>query len=172
MRKIFLVAIGSVALGGCGARTSISQGVEEDTCHSAPPTCVQAAEDPCGAPAVVSATCNESSHEWLCPAGSRGYARAVETPAVCLPFHSMLSGIESLGGSLVRVPTDDGRCLWIGEGVAFTDGTSQRNGAFTTDPTEPFGTCPATSITKPQPVGTLQGDDQSLLVQIDGGYRL
>jgi hypothetical protein len=52
---------------GCGARTSLSQGVETTACPAAPPICVQSATDPCGAPTEVDATCEEAEKAWACP---------------------------------------------------------------------------------------------------------
>ncbi len=75
--------------------------------------------------------------------------------------------------AMTRVPTDDGRCLWIADSATLQDGTSARNVAFEPDPTVPFGTCPVSSLTPPVPVVTVEGEsDPSVIVQIDGGYRL
>src|SRR5437868_4081629 len=98
---------------------------------------------------------------------SRPYQRTSAGSDRCLPFHEARSGVASLGGSLVRVPTDNDRCLWVGEDGTFTDGSSARNVAFEVDPTAPFGTCPAESVTLPIPVVTVEGPaDPSVLVQI------
>ncbi len=165
-----------IVLCGCGARTSLSQTDVASDCHSDLPICVQnAADDPCGAPSVVMAECNASSHEWACPKGARVYARAPDA-GICRPFHGA-TGIDALGAwglsSLVRVPTDDGRCLWVSDTATFTGGTVARNVALEPDPNAPFGTCPIESITPPAAIVTVEGaPDPSILVQIDGGYRL
>lgn len=162
---------------GCGARTGLSQTDVSTDCHTIAPTCVQnATDDPCGAPSVVMATCNASSHEWVCPAGARVYARAQDAGGVCRPFHGA-SGLDSLGAwglsSLVRVPTDDGRCLWISDTATLTGGVVARNVALEADPNAPFGTCPIETVTPPTPIVTIEGTpDPAILVQIDGGYRL
>jgi hypothetical protein len=173
--SLVLVAV----VPACGGRTPLSEvssaAVDQpETCQAPALTCVQpAAADPCGAPTTVAATCDLASLEWVCLPGSRPYQRASATSDRCLPFHGANSGVASLGGSLVRVPTDDGRCLWIGEDVTFTDGSAARNVVFEVDPTAPFGTCPAESVTPPVAVVTVEGPaDPSVLVQIDGGYRL
>ena len=103
------------------------------------------------------------------------YARAADSSTVCRPFHG--TSVISVGpwglSSMPRVPTDDGRCLWIADSATLSDGTTARNVAFQPDLTAPFGTCPTTSLTTPTPVVTIEsGDDPSVLVQIDGGYRL
>jgi hypothetical protein len=92
----------------------------------------------------------------------------------CLPFSEPAGPIRSLGGFLVRVPTDDHRCLWIGEQVTTSAGAF-RNIAFEPDRQAPFGACP----TKASLVGGVaasivhvdSGDDPSILVQIASAYR-
>ena len=122
----------------------------------------------CGAPSVVDATCEEGA--WSCPPGSRAYARAPEV-ASCHPFDGA-GGVWGLGG-FSRVPTGDGRCLWIADSGSLPDGTMTRNVAFLADPTAPFGACPTESMMTPAPIVTMEGgDDPDILVQIDGGYRL
>jgi hypothetical protein len=161
---------------GCGARTSISGSPPSAACSAAPPICVQSASDPCGTPTTVDAVCDDGSHAWTCPAGARVYARAADPAATCLPFRAT-PGLGAVGGwglsAMTRVPTDDGRCLWIADSATLSDGTVARNVAFTADTTAPFGTCPEASAMPPTPIVTLEGgDDPSILVQIDGGYRL
>ena len=161
---------------GCGARTDPlldKPGAEQ--CQSTSPTCI-ALGFGCDPATVVSATCNESTHAWVCPSGSQVYARAPASSASCLPFRQA-HGLGNLGdwglGSLARVPTDDGRCLWIADSATLSDGSTARNVAFDVDRTAPFGTCPSDSVMQPTPVVILEGgDDPSILVQIDGGYRL
>ena len=162
-------------LCACGARTGLSQTDVSSDCHATAPICVQNATDPCGPPTVVMATCDASAHQWSCPSGARLYARA-ETAGVCRPFHGA-SGLGSVGpwglSDMARVPTDDGRCLWVADSAALADGTIARNVALEPDPNAPFGTCPTESLTPPTPIVTVEGPpDPSILVQIDGGYRL
>jgi len=163
------------ALGGCGARSAIDDQAVASPCRAVPPTCIAPSDDPCGESSVVSPTCDARSLEWSCPAGSRLYARAPELTTVCLPFRA--ASIASIGpwglSAMTHVPTDDGRCLWIADSVTLNDGTSVRNVAFQPDPTAPFGTCPANTLTPPSPVVTVEsGDDPSVLVQINGAFRL
>jgi hypothetical protein len=132
--------------------------------------------DPCAAPSVVAPVCDAATREWVCPNGARLYARVVDAPPTCLPFRHA-HGISSVGqwglGAFARVPTDDGRCLWIAESATLSDGTKARNVAFEPDPNAPFGTCPDESLTTPTPIVTVDGgDDPDILVQIDRGYRL
>jgi hypothetical protein len=172
MRRIIFV--GLVLVGGCGARTPISQSGLSLECPSTPPVCIQRSEDPCGARAIVQAEC--SDHAWSCPLGARVYAR-VAAPATCLPMTDPSTGVSTVGdwglSSIVRIPTDDGRCLWIAEDVKFSDGTEHRNVPFEPDLDAPFGTCPTKSRSTPAPIVTMEGgDDPSILVQLTGGYRL
>ncbi len=173
MKKILPLVVLCCA---CGARTSLSQSVTDAACHSTPPTCVQSASNPCDAPSVVSAQCDEAAHEWVCPTGARVYARAADSSAVCRPFHGA-SGIDHVGpwglSAMTQLPTDDGRCLWIADSAKMSDGTMARNVAFEPDVTAPFGTCPTDSVSPPTPIVTMEGgDDPTILVQINGGYRL
>ncbi len=169
---VILVASCALTLA-CGGRTALQQQQSPLTaCAVTPPKCVRPATDPCGAPVLVKAVCDEARQAWRCPDGSRVYARAASSPGVCRPFRDQ-PGLASLEGTLARVPTDDGRCLWIGEDVSWSDGSSARNVAFETDPEASFGACPSRSGVAPAPVVTIEGAaDPSLLVQIDGGYRL
>jgi hypothetical protein len=91
------------------------------------------------------------------------YARATDTPSVCLPFSGSLSAIGAwgLGGSFVRVPTDDGRCLWVVDNVATPTGDTIHNVAMEVDRDAPFGTCPTT--------GSLAGGALASVVTIEGG---
>ncbi len=160
----------------CGARTQLSQIDSSSACHATPPICVQSASDPCGAPTTVLAQCDTASHAWTCPSGARVYQRALTSTEVCRPFHGA-SGLESLGAwglsAMSRVPTDDGRCLWIADSATLAGGTVARNVALEADPNAPFGTCPTESLVPPTPIVTIEGPtDPSILVQIDGGYRL
>lgn len=130
----------------------------------------------CDPATLADAVCDARSNRWQCPSGARVYSRAGPAASPCLPFLGA-SGLAKVGawglGSLSQVPTDDGRCLWIAESATLADGTAARNVAFEVDRSAPFGTCPTGSLTPPVPVVTLEGgEDPSLLVQIDGAYRL
>lgn len=74
----------------------------------------------------------------------------------------------------MRVPTDDGRCLWIAETVELEDGATRRNVAFELDRALPFGTCPAGAGNSnlESAVTVLGPPDPTLLVQISAAYRL
>lgn len=163
-------------LAGCGARTGLSTESAGVACAAAPPICVQSASNPCDAPTTSAPTCDASAKQWVCPPGARVYARAAPSSGACLPFRAT-PGLASVGawglGSMARVPTDDGRCLWVADSAKLSDGTIARNVAFTADVDAPFGACPDTSVMPPTPIVTLEGgDDPNVLVQIDGGYRL
>lgn len=166
-------ALGASALG-CGGKLLDTPCGDVD----AVPQCVAFAADACGAPTAVNATCDAASRTWVCPASTVPYVRAPDSPDACLPFHDPSLGIASLGGSLSRIPLDDGRCLWIGESIASATGGTVRNVGFVPDPKAPFGMCPTRASLlggSLQSAVTLEGDgagDPSLLVQIDGGYRL
>jgi len=172
------LALVACALSSCGARTGlldppVAPPPDAATCQTPPPTCVAPATDPCAAPLVTAALCDASTLSWRCPPGARLYARAAE-PAVCRPFHDPAGGVRSLGGTLARVPTDDGRCLWIAEDVSLASGGSLRNVAFEVDPTAPFGTCPSRAVFAggaARSVVSLEGNDPSVVVQVTGGYR-
>jgi hypothetical protein len=177
MKKIFsLCVLASVASSGCAARTGLSDSLTDTSCTSTPPQCVQSAPNPCDAPTTVTAQCDDAAHQWICPTGSRVYARAADSSAICRPFHGA-SGIDSVGpwglSAMTQIPTDDGRCLWIADSAQLSDGTMARNVAFEPDITAPFGTCPTESVSPPTPIVTVEGpNDPTILVQIDGGYRL
>jgi hypothetical protein len=151
-----------------------SLAIDPSPCLETPPACVLP-PDGCDAPASVAPSCDVKSSTWSCPAGARVHRRLADDPAVCLPFHDPEGPIRQLGGSLVRLPIDGGRCLWVGEQVETAFGSSVRNLGFEADLTKPFGSCPlsATLLSPSVPVVTIEGPaDPSLLVQIDGGYRL
>ncbi len=148
----------------CGSRSSLDEGPCDP---DAAPTCIApAVDDACGAPAVVAATCDRGAGAWACPAGARVYARANDAPSVCLPFSDLPGSISAiggwgLGGSFVRVPTDDGRCLWVVQNVATPMGGTINNVAIEVDRDAPFGTCPTS--------GTLAGGSLGSVVTIEGG---
>jgi hypothetical protein len=118
--------------------------------------------------------CDEATHAYECPAGAWPYARADASPSTCLPFSDSTGGVLWVGGSLVRVATDDGRCLWIAEDVQ-TSGGRLRNVGFVPDRTAPFGSCPSAASFasgSPAPVVTMEGgDDPNILVQIASSFR-
>jgi hypothetical protein len=172
-----VAAYGVVA---CGARTGLdesgSQALIESACTGSPSPCIRMpSSDPCSVQTVEGAVCDQATRVWVCKAGARPYQRAASGPAICLPFHGATSSIRQLSGSLTRVPTDDGRCLWIADQVQ-TDSETVPNVAFVPDPTAPFGTCPEDA---PLLNGTarsavvMEGStDPSIVVQITGAYRM
>lgn len=161
MKRIWLLSLVTL---GCGARTemaTIDPALEATAlCAGAPPTCVEEAPD-CAAPRVVAAACE--NERWSCPRGARVHERV--EPGACLPFHD---DVRALGGSLVRVPTDDGRCVWIAGDVVTKDGAHESNVALETA-AAPFGSCPAHA--RAMRTGVVRGAGD-LVVQITGGYRL
>jgi hypothetical protein len=157
----------------CGSRSELDGG----PCDMAPrpSTCVAPGADPCGPPVTVTPVCDAAAHAYHCPEGSRPYARAAASAGDCLPFSDPSGPIASIGGSLVRVPTDDGRCLWVAEDVGLQDGTQLRNVAFAPDLTAPFGTCP-TAVTAvggtPVPIAHMEGGDlPNYFVQLAAPFR-
>ncbi len=79
-----------------------------------------------------------------------------------------------LGGSLVRVPIDGGRCLWVADDVLSSSGAEIHDAGFIVDPDWAYGECPQTPTF---PSGTLASvvtitgtEDPALLVQIDPGF--
>ncbi len=178
LRAHSLLLFGALSAVSCGARSGLDLAldavVESPSCLPAAPTCVRPSVA-CAAPTFAAAICDGSTRTWSCPSGSVIYAR-VTAPARCLPFHGAvgLSTVEPWGiGSFARIPTDDGRCLWIADNVVLANGTAARNVALEADPNAPFGSCPQESLIAPTPMVTIQGgNDPSILVQIDGGYRL
>jgi hypothetical protein len=166
-----IAAGAGLAVAACGSRTGLPLDAIE--CANEKPTCVVPAAG-CDSATIAPAVCN-SAGLWACPQGSRVYARAPPTPR-CLPFRGT-QGLTAIGGwglgSLARVPTDDGRCLWIADSATLTNGTVVRNVAFEADPSATLGTCPDHSLIPPTPVVAIEGgDDSAYAVQINGGYRL
>ncbi len=167
-----------VALGGC--YRSHEREVASDAgpppdggrCGPPPPGCLAPGADACAAPVRVAARCDDPSGAYFCPTGSRAYER--EAPdAECLPFSDPALGLAAVGGSLVRVPTPDGRCLWIAESVTTADGRTASNVAFEVPRDAPIGRCPRVAA----PLGgdlhdvvSLLGDDGTHLVQLTGGF--
>ncbi len=171
MSKSFLLAC---AVIGCGARTNL-EAPNENGCTEPAPICIVDGTF-CEPATTTAASCEKTTHRWSCPAGARPYARAPDTGEACLPFQDT-PGLAELGNwglsALSRVPTDDGRCLWIAENAKLASGVDARNVAFEVDRHQPFGACPKVSTTPPTPVVTMEdADDASLIVQIDHGYRL
>ncbi len=146
---------------------------EPPPCGDDPPTCMQPSVS-CAAPATATPTCDATTREWSCPSGSKPFVPAPAPAAACLPFHEAGGPVSMLGGSLVRVPVSDGRCVWIGETVTTSDGQTVRDVGFEVDPAAPLGSCP----TEAGFVGgslasavTIEGTtDPSFTVQIDGGF--
>jgi hypothetical protein len=93
-----------------------------------------------------------------------------------LPFHQTGGPVASLSGTLVRVPTDDGRCIWVADSMTTSSSATVTNPGFVVDPTAPFGTCPSSAtFASGSPASIVHietGDDPSLLVQIAQAYRL
>ena len=184
----------------CGSRTAVllgdpaadanpeqaggDTGLPHITCAPPAKQCVtRDATDPCARARLVPATCDSSTLTWTCPVGAWPYARAAELAGDCLPLYdasgpSGPSGpFRSVQGSLSRVPTDDGRCLWVAESVQLASGQSLRNVAFELDPHTAFGTCPRSvafsgGSARDSVVFSDGGADPTLLVQITGGYRI
>jgi len=158
-------------LAACGGRSELAAG---GACGADALDCVRAADDPCGPPEIVASVCDAQAHVLRCPAGAWPYARAAEGPTPCLPFSDPSGPIRSLGGSLLRLPTDDGRCLWLAD-IETTAGEQISNVALEPDRTAPFGTCPVTASFAggtPGSIVTVEGEsDPSLVVQLDTPFR-
>jgi len=168
--RLLVVLPLALAAVGCGSRTPLGA----TGCFQAAPRCVQPG-DPCGVVTAVDPVCDLSTQTWSCPSGSSPYVRAVDTPGVCLPFHDPSVPLQSLRGSLPRVPLDDGRCLWVGENAVTSGGATVSNMGFLVEPGATFGGCPTTATLAggtPSSVVTLQSSDPTLVVQIAGAYRL
>ena len=171
----------------CGGRTPLlladpnagaaDADANDSACSDTPVQCVtRSATDPCAAPRLVAPSCDTQAFEWTCPAGAWPYRRVAPSRSQCLPLHDSAGSIFGVAGSLSRVPTEDGRCLWIAEAVQ-TDamGRSLRNVAFEPDPRAGFGACPTAVIflggaPTPSVVFSDGSVDPTLLVQITGGY--
>jgi hypothetical protein len=157
----------------CGSRTELTGGPCDPA--TGPSTCIAPGADPCGPPETVAPVCDAAARAYRCPDGARPYARAPAAAGPCNPFSDPAGPIATLGGSLVRVPTDDGRCLWVAEDVGLKDGTQLRNVAFAPDLTAPFGTCP-TAVTAvggaPAPIAHMEGGDlPNYFVQLAAPFR-
>lgn len=132
-----------------------------------------AVDNPCDAPGLVPPICIDGL-AWGCPPGARVYERAPDGPLACRPFGELGGPLRGLGGSLPRVPTDDGRCLWIGDDVTLSTGEQLRNVAFEVPLGVPSGTCPARVDflgDVAHDVVEVEGGDSSLVVQITGAFR-
>jgi hypothetical protein len=148
------------------------------TCSSGSQCITRDAADPCGPRQVVAPQCDPTTLQWHCPDGAWPYERAT-SDTECLPLHAGSLKIDKLSGSLSRVPTADGRCIWIAEELRLSSGATLRNVGFEPDPRAPFGACP-------NEVKFLGGhgpessvffadgtaiDSSSQYVQITGGFR-
>jgi len=158
-------------LPGCGARTGFSE-LSFATCEGDPPACIAPSQF-CEAPRGVAPVCNVATKAYECPAGTKPHERVEKDGDVCLPFHEPGGPIESMSGSLVRVPLEDGRCLWIAE-EARVRGKENRNVGIIADTDAPFGSCPKRAQ-------FLNGEADDIvvvaaaerhLVTITGGYRI
>src|SRR4051812_43712194 len=182
----------SLVLLSCGARTALvldepptgptaaaagSPNLPK-TCSGASQCITRDAANPCGPRQVVAPQCDPTTLQWHCPDGAWPYERAT-SDTECLPLHAGSLKIDKLSGSLSRVPTADGRCIWIAEELRLTSGATLRNVGFEPDPRAPFGVCP-------NEVKFLGGhgpessvlfadgtaiDSSSQYVQITGGFR-
>jgi hypothetical protein len=166
---LLLLVAGTAA---CGGRTELHAG----PCAAALPIpCVAPGDDPCGPLRLVASSCDVASGAYACPSGAWPYARAVDAPPPCLPFAAPGGPVLSVTGSLVGVPTDDGRCLWVSDQVTTSDGQTHANVAFAPDRTEPFGTCPEAASfadgTSDSTVTVEGGPDPDILVQIASAFR-
>ena len=150
-------------LPACGAVSSLDDG----PCDSQAPTCIAApVDDPCGGSTVVPAACDAEAHAWACPrarVSTRAPPTRPRSACRCRTWkaRSRPVGGWGLGGSFVRVPTDDGRCLWIAEQVATPMGDVIPNVAIEVDREAPFGSCPTT--------GSIMGGVPTSVVRIEGG---
>ena len=156
----------------CGGRTELPVGA----CAAIEPIqCVAPGDDPCGPLQIVASSCDEASDSFRCPSGAWPYARAASAPAPCLPFSDPAGPVLAVAGSLVGVPTDDGRCLWVTDQVTTRDGQTHPNVAFEPDRTEPFGTCPtAASFAAVAPISAVTvegGAGPDIIVQIASAFR-
>lgn len=173
LRRSLLGSLLALSLAGCGGRTGLveSPAVADAaaTCVAPGPVCVRDVEDPCGSAVPVAALCEGIA--WRCPDGAREHERVAEV-AECVPTTPDGGTVR---GSLARVPTDDGRCLWVaGESIA-RDGTSTRNVAFEADTGGAFGRCPATlrpAVNVAVEAVRVEGGDPREIVQVTGGYWL
>jgi hypothetical protein len=125
-----------MTIAGCGSRSELTA----VACHPDVIECIRDATDPCAAPEIVSAECDDQGRP-ICPFGARRLER-VAPEVDCRPLADSDPSIQSITGSLVPVPVEDGRCLWIAEEVITTEGGHVRNVAFDVDKTLPFGSCP------------------------------
>ena len=178
-----LTAIVALLFGThCGARTALELDAVVDTSTQVKPKCTPGggvcivSQGACETPTRVAAACDEASGTWSCPSGTRPYARAPAATAACLPFRHA-QGIDSIGAwgvaGLARIPIDDHRCLWLLNQVTLSGGKRASNVALEPDQEAPFGACPEESLIPPTPIVSLEGgDDATILVAINGAYRL
>jgi len=155
------------SFAGCG-RTPLGVGHSSPSslCTAEAPSCTVVGDDPCGPPRAVLPPCDPVTRTWgSCPAPS--ITRVANPTGVCRPLHD--GAVTSLGGSLVRVPTPDGRCLWVGEDVTLKGDVARHNVAFDVTDDTIRGDCPWTA----QSVGEiveLETPDPSLYVQLVGAH--
>ena len=167
-RFAFPVPFLVIVLASCGGRTPLSQRGDGGVtaCTTEPPLCVTVGEDPCG-PARIAAKCDDSTKTWSCPAPA--VLRAPSPTGLCRPFHD--GTLDRLEGALVRVPTNDGRCYWIGEDATKAGGAPLRHVAFDVTEDALVGACPQ----KPSIIGEVVELDEAkpsdFEVQLLGGVR-
>jgi len=171
MKHATLCLLVLAGLTGCFGKVE----PEPSVCPETAPTCITPSVS-CAMPGTVPATCDAESRSWSCPSGSSVYARESQAASSCSPFSAAGSPFASLGGSLVRIPVDGGRCLWVAETAMTSTGESLRNIGLVPSPSSSFGSCPETSTFgggAPTPVVEIEGvSDSTLLVQVDGGFVL
>lgn len=178
LRLWLFAALLAMTLGGCyrshglSEPTDASPAGDSPVCYRGPSVCLAPGADACAMPSLVAPLCDFATGVSSCPPGSRVYERATRTTE-CLPFSDRALGVSYVGGGLVRVPTPDGRCLWIAEVVTTADGRSLLNVAFAPPLDAPFGECPTTATLLRgglRSAVALEGDDGTHLVQITGGF--
>jgi hypothetical protein len=155
-------------MAGCG-RTPLGVGHSSpaSVCTTEAPSCVVPGDDPCGLPRAVLPACDPVTKTWgSCPSPS--VARSANPTGVCRPIHD--GSVTSLGGSLVRVPTEDGRCLWIGEDVTLKGDVPRHNVAFDVTDDALTGKCPWSAESLGEIV-ELETPDPSVYVQLVSAHR-
>lgn len=164
-------AFSLLASAACfGSRTPLAQrgdGGVVTVCGTDGPTCVTTGDDPCGLPKLVTPDCDESTKKFHCPSGT--VERAPNPTGVCRPYHD--GTIAAIGGSMTRIPTDDGRCYWIAED-AVVKGTKKRNLAIDATDDVLYGACPQKPAIVGEIVDLAVPDPANYVVQLLGGVKL
>ncbi|HSY21144.1 MAG TPA: hypothetical protein VK841_03470 [Polyangiaceae bacterium] len=175
--RVVVAVLALASPAACGARSGLdelppAEAAQPSACPQPAPTCILPSTDPCGESTAEPSTCVDSA--WACPPGGRRYARAPALTQTCLPFRGALAQLGPWGlGDFARIPTDDGRCLWVSNRAVLEGGSIAYNVAFAPDLTAPFGTCPSVTVIGPIAVTSLSvTPSNGNIVQITGGYRL